>query len=85
MKNLKSYLESRHQNASVYVVKTQKSIVNMLIVDMRICDKYTNTHKISFYTKKALERSSFMQKSDLGELPVHDMAFRLPPAFYQVT
>ena len=46
IKNLKSYLESRHQNAFAYVVKTQKSIVNMLIVDMRDWEKPTNTHKI---------------------------------------
>ena len=35
IKNVKPYLESGHQNASAYVVKTQKLIVNMLIVDMR--------------------------------------------------
>ena len=45
MKNLKSYLELGHQNAFAYVVKTQKSIVNMLIVDMCNSVKATNTHE----------------------------------------
>ena len=43
-------MESRHQNTSSYVVKSQKSIVDMLIVDMRRCGKYKDTHKNFHYT-----------------------------------
>ena len=50
IKKLRSYLESRHQNTSSYVVKCQKSIVNMLIVDMRRCGKYKDTHKNFHYS-----------------------------------
>ena len=50
IKKPRSYLESRHQNAFAYVVKTQKSIVDMLIVDMRRCGKYKDTHKKIHYT-----------------------------------
>ena len=50
-KKVRSYLESGHQNTSSYVVKSQKSIVNMLIVDMHKWEKYTHTHKIfSFHS-----------------------------------
>ena len=49
-KNLRPYLESRHQNTSSYVVKCQKSIVDMLIVDMRRCGKYKDTHKNFHYS-----------------------------------
>ena len=62
IKKLRSYLESRHQNTSSYVVKSEKSIVDMLIVELRRCDQYTNTHEISFYTKKRVKRSSFMHR-----------------------
>ena len=55
IKNLRAYLESRHQNTSSYVVKCQKSIVDMLIVDMRRYEKYTNTHKISFHTSNQVQ------------------------------
>ena len=55
MKNLKSYLESRHQNASAYVVKTQKSFVDMLIVDMRRCEKYKESLQKLISLKQALE------------------------------
>ena len=50
IKNLRAYLESGHQNTSSYVVKCQKSIVDMLIVDMRRCGKYKDTHKNFHYS-----------------------------------
>ena len=53
IKNLRSYLESRHQITSSYVVKCQKSIVDMLIVDMRRCEKYKESHKKIHYTQSS--------------------------------
>ena len=57
IKNLRPYLESGHQNTSSYVVKCQKSIVNMLIVDMRRCGKYKETLRNFHYSLQALERA----------------------------
>ena len=65
IKNLRSYLESGHQNTSSYVVKCQKSIVDMLIVDMRRCEKYKESHKKFITLNQALERSSRVKEGDL--------------------
>ena len=83
IKKVRPYLESRHQNTSSYVVKNEKSIVNMLIVDMRRCEKYTNTHENSFHTSK----ESRGTLASIGEWPwrasraqhEHQFSFRLLP------
>ena len=72
IKNLRPYLESGHQNTSSYVVKCQKSIVDMLIVDMRRCGKYKETLRKFHYSLEALERNSRVQEGDLGELSARD-------------
>ena len=44
MKKVNPYLESGHQDAHAYVVKSEKSIVDMLIVDMRNRVNQINLH-----------------------------------------
>ena len=65
-------MELGHQNTSSYVVKCQKSIVDMLIVDMRRWEKYKELHKKLISLKQALERSSRVEEGDLGELLARD-------------
>ena len=49
-----------------------KSIVDMLIVDMRRCEKYKESHEKFISLNQALERSFRKKKGDLGELPACD-------------
>ena len=67
------------------MVKNEKSIVDMLIVDMRNWEKYTNAHKISFHTSKQVQEELLQAlESVLGELPARNTAFRSPSPIYQV-
>ena len=84
IKNLKAYLESGHQNTSSYVVKCQKSIADMLIVDMRRCEKYKESHKKFITLNQALERSSRVKEGDLGGLPARDTGIPLASNCSQV-
>ena len=84
IKNLRPYLESGHQNTSSYVVKCQKSIVNMLIVDMHRCGKYKETLRNFHCSLQALERSSRVLEGDLGELPARDTGIHLASYYSQV-
>ena len=83
-KNLRPYLESGHQNTSSYVVKCQKSIVDMLIVDMHRCGKYKETLRNFHYSLQALERSSRVLEGDLGELSVRNTGIPLASDCSQV-